>query len=42
MPIGIMNDEVEELALSGGHNTTLNRKAFRGRGGGAGGSLTLD
>lgn len=29
MPIGIMNDEVEELPLSEGHNTALNRKAFR-------------
>lgn len=29
MPIGIMNDEVEKLPLSEGHNTALNRKAFR-------------
>lgn len=29
MPIGIMNDEVEKLLLSEGHNTALNRKAFR-------------
>lgn len=45
MPIGIMNDEVEKLPLSEGHNTALNRKAFRkaaGGGGGAGGFLTLD
>lgn len=29
MPIGIMNDEVEKRPLSEGHNTALNRKAFR-------------
>lgn len=29
MPIGIMNDEVAKLPLSEGHNTALNRKAFR-------------
>lgn len=29
MPIGIMNDEVEKPPLSEGHNTALNRKAFR-------------
>lgn len=29
MPIGIMDDEVEKLLLSQGHNTALNRKAFR-------------
>lgn len=29
MPIGIMNDEVVKLPLSEGHNTALNRKAFR-------------
>ena len=29
MPIGIMTDEVEEPPLSEGHNTALNRKAFR-------------
>lgn len=29
IPIGIMNDEVEKLPLSEGHNTALNRKAFR-------------
>lgn len=50
MPIGIMNDEVEKPPLSEGHNTALNRKAFRKAAGrrwrwcggvGVGGFLTL-
>lgn len=37
MPIGIMNDEVARLPLSEGHNTALNRKAFRKAAGRRGG-----